>query len=81
MKWRRIVRTCSMPHPLVEYVKTGEDCAIRQNYITYDEGHSYKENGWDVVCHDNDGEVKIEKIAWFRHLKEAQFFVDLRRNK
>ena len=79
MKWSRVEKESSLPYLIIEYCKEGEECVIRQSYITYDKGFSYRKNGWDVICVDNDGEVKIEKIAWFRYLREAQFFVDHRR--
>ena len=76
-KWTRTEKQSSGPFPIIEYRYEKSSCVIRCTFRTYDGGISYHKAGWDVICIFRNGEMSFEKIAWFRHLKDAQFWVEV----
>jgi hypothetical protein len=77
-KWTRTEEKNNLSFPLIEYKLSDEPCSVRCCFNTYDQGHTYKRSGWDVVCLKDDYySISVERVAWFRHLRDAQHWVEM----
>jgi len=76
-QWQKTEEYRGGPFPIIEYRYGKGSCVIRCAFRTYDGGISYRKDGWDVICTFRNGEIAIHRVAWFRRLKDAQFWVEL----
>ena len=67
-EWLRTEREVD-GHCFVEYRLGENPCSIQSS--------GGAEAGWNVVCLKRDSRsVYVEKVAWFRYLGDARFFVE-----